>query len=119
MAKVRAGFSGHRIEAAMLALMMCGAAGCDRGSEIPPGMLEHEVHDVLGRPSVIETNKKEMEKFFFTDEVKECLSRATKVLFYEYRLAKDVSISLDDANRVICVRRAHFVIQMNTAGAKR
>ena len=96
---------------APLVLAMCSTLACDRAVKVRPGMSESDVRNILGRPSWTETDKKEMEKFFFTDRREACISKAHKVLFYDYWISNDASISLDQAGRVLCVERAHFMIQ--------
>jgi hypothetical protein len=86
-------------------------SGCDHARDIGPGRTEADVRRALGTPSRIESDKQEMQKYFFGHEEDRCLTKAVRVLFYDRWIRDDLSISFDATGRVLCVSRAQMIFQ--------
>ena len=96
----------------LIVLVGCAGLACNGAAQIQKNMSEQEVRRILGKPTVVETEQKYMDGYFFSADREECVSRATKVLFYEHWWRKDVSISLDGQGRVLCLREAYNDVQV-------
>ena len=73
---------------------------CNGASELRNGMQEAEAIQLLGTPEVI-TEPSLMPEFFPGENVKDCLSKATKVLVFD-RWINDVSAAIDAKGTVLC-----------------
>lgn len=81
----------------------CLAPGC---GEVPPkkGTPESEIVRRLGKPDRVLTDRSQMNFYLFDQG--SCAREATKVLFYERWLGKDLSVAIDTRANVLCTAQA-------------
>ena len=86
-----------------MVIAVVAIAACDESKRVRVGMTEREVVEVLGRPTVVVTDRHWFNDYIWLPrDEQSCLPRIQKVLFFGRLLNKDVAVGFASDGRVVC-----------------